>query len=154
MKLKIDRKWRKSTYTVGILYVDGVRFCETLEDKDRGLFQGDTLSQIKSLKVYGETAIPIGTYTVAMDVLSPKYSAVAWYKDLCVGKMPRLLDVPGFEGILIHPGNTALDSYGCILVGRNTKVGMVTESKATFKKLYKKMRAAHDRGEKITITIV
>ena len=154
MKLKIDRKWRKSTYTVGILYVDGVRFCETLEDKDRGLFQGDTLSQIKSLKVYGETAIPIGTYTVAMDVLSPKYSAVAWYKDLCGGKMPRLLDVPGFEGILIHPGNTALDSYGCILVGRNTKVGMVTESKATFKKLYKKMRAAHDRGEKITITIV
>lgn len=154
MKLKIDRKWRKSTYTVGILYVDGVRFCETLEDKDRGLFQGDTLSQIKSLKVYGETAIPIGTYTVAMDVLSPKYSAVKWYKDLCGGKMPRLLDVPGFEGILIHPGNTALDSYGCILVGRNTKVGMVTESKATFKKLYKKMRAAHDRGEKITITIV
>ena len=154
MKLKIDRKWRKSTYTVGILYVDGVRFCETLEDKDRGLFQGDTLSQSKSLKVYGETAIPIGTYTVAMDVPSPKYSAVAWYKDLCVGKMPRLLDVPGFEGILIHPGNTALDSYGCILVGRNTKVGMVTESKATFKKLYKKMRAAHDRGEKITITIV
>ena len=154
MKLKIDRKWRKSTYTVGILYVDGVRFCETLEDKDRGLFQGDTLSQIKSLKVYGETAIPIGTYTVAMDVLSPKYSAVAWYKDLCGGKMPRLLDVPGFEGILIHPGNTALDSYGCILVGRNTKVGMVTESKATFKKLYRKMKAAHDRGEKITITIV
>lgn len=154
MKLKIDRKWRKSTYTVGILYVDGVRFCETLEDKDRGLFQGDTLSQIKSLKVYGETAIPIGTYTVAMDVLSPKYSAVKWYKDLCGGKMPRLLDVPGFEGILIHPGNTALDSYGCILVGRNTKVGMVTESKATFKKLYRKMKAAHDRGEKITITIV
>ena len=154
MKLKIDRKWRKSTYTVGILYVDGVRFCETLEDKDRGLFQGDTLSQIKSLKVYGETAIPIGTYTVAMDVLSPKYSAVKWYKDLCGGKMPRLLDVPGFEGILIHPGNTALDSYGCILVGRNTKVGMVTESKATFKKLYRKMKAAHDRDEKITITIV
>ena len=154
MKLKIDRKGRKSTYTVGILYVDGVRFCETLEDKDRGLFQGDTISQIKSLKVYGETAIPIGTYTVAMDVLSPKYSAVAWYKDLCGGKMPRLLDVPGFEGILIHPGNTALDSYGCILVGRNTKVGMVTESKATFKKLYRKMKAAHDRGERITITIV
>ena len=154
MNLKLDRRWKKATYTVGILYVDGVRFCETLEDRDRGLFQGDTLSQIKSLKVYGETAIPIGKYTVAMDILSPKYSAVAWYKELCGGKMPRLLDVPGFEGILIHPGNTALDSYGCILVGRNTKVGMVTESKATFKKLYRKMKAAHDRGERITITIV
>ena len=154
MNLKLDRRWKKATYTIGILYVDGVRFSETLEDRDRGLFQGDTLAQIKSLKVYGETAIPIGKYTVAMDILSPKYSAVKWYKDLCGGKMPRLLDVPGFEGILIHPGNTALDSYGCILVGRNTKVGQVTESKATFTKLYKKMKAAHDRGEKITITIV
>ena len=154
MNLKLDRRWKKATYTIGILYVDGVRFSETLEDRDRGLFQGDTLAQIKSLKVYGETAIPIGKYTVAMDILSPKYSAVKWYKDLCGGKMPRLLDVPGFEGILIHPGNTALDSYGCVLVGRNTKVGMVTQSKDTFKKLYRKMKAAHDRGEKITITIV
>ena len=154
MKLKVDRRWKKATYTVGILYVDGVRFCETLEDRDRGLFQGDTLSQIKSLKVYGETAIPVGTYTVAMDVLSPKYSAVAWYKELCGGKMPRLLDVPGFEGILIHPLNNPLQTYGCVGVGRNTKVGELTESKATFKKLYKKMKAAHDRGEKITITIV
>ena len=154
MKLKVDRKWRKATYTVGILYVDGVRFCETLEDKDRGLFQGDTLSQIKSTKVYGETAIPIGTYKVAMDILSPKYSAVAWYKELCGGKMPRLLDVPGFEGILIHPLNNPLQTYGCIGVGRNTKVGELTESKATFKKLYKKMRDAHKRGETITITIV
>lgn len=154
MKLKIDRRWRKATYTVGILYVDGARFCETLEDKDRGLFQGDTLAQIKSLKVYGETAIPIGRYTVSMEVLSPKYAGVKWYKDLCGGKMPRLLDVPGFDGILIHPGNTALDSYGCILVGRNTKVGMVTQSKDTFKKLYKMMKAAHGRGEKISIEIV
>ena len=154
MKLKVDRKWKKATYTVGILYVDGVRFCETLEDKDRGLFQGDTLSVIKSTKVYGETAIPIGSYTVAMDILSPKYSAVSWYKELCGGKMPRLLDVPGFEGILIHPLNNPLQTYGCIGVGRNTKVGELTESKATFKKLYKKMRDAHKRGEKITITIV
>lgn len=154
MKLKVERRWKKATYTVGILYVDGVRFCETLEDKDRGLFQGDTLSIIKSTKVYGETAIPIGSYKVAMDILSPKYSAVAWYKELCGGKMPRLLDVPGFEGILIHPLNNPLQTYGCIGVGRNTKVGELTESKATFKKLYKKMRDAHKRGETITITIV
>ena len=154
MNLKLDRRWKKATYTIGILYVDGVRFSETLEDRDRGLFQTDTLSQIKSLKVYGETAIPVGKYRVAMDVLSPKYSAVQWYRDLCGGKMPRLLDVPGFEGILIHPLNNPLQTYGCIGVGRNTKVGELTESKATFKKLYKKMKAAHDRGEKITIEIV
>ena len=154
MRLKIDRKWRKATYTVGILYVDGVRFCETLEDKDRGLFQTDYLSVIKSIKVYGETAIPVGSYRVAMDILSPKYSAVKWYSDLCGGKMPRLLDVPGFEGILIHPLNNPLQTYGCIGVGRNTKVGELTQSKDTFKRLYKKMKAAHDRGETITIDIV
>lgn len=154
MNLKVERRWKKATYTIGILYVDGVRLCETLEDKDRGIFKGDDLSHIKDVKVYGETAIPCGEYRVAMDVVSPKYAAVKWYKDLCGGRMPRILDVPGFEGILVHPGNTALDSCGCVLVGRNTKVGMVTESRDTFKKLYKKMKAAHDRGERITITIV
>ena len=153
MRINIDRLWPKETYTVGLLYVDGVRLCETLEDKDRGLNQTDDLSVIRSVKVYGETAIPAGTYTVAMNIASPKYSAVKWYKDLCGGKMPRLLAVPGFEGTIIHSGNTALDSYGCILVGRNTKVGQLTESKATFKKLYKKMKDAYDRGETITIEI-
>jgi hypothetical protein len=67
--------------------------------------------------------------------------------------MPRLKDVPGFEGILIHTGNTALDTLGCILVGKNTIKGKLTESKATFAKLYKQMKAAHDRGEEITIEI-
>lgn len=154
MKLRIERRWRKDTYTIGILFVNGVRFCETLEDRDRGLTQADSMDQIRSLKVYGETAIPTGTYRVAMNVLSPKYAAVAWYKDLTGGKMPRLLDVTGFDGILIHPLNNPLQTYGCIGVGRNTKVGQLTESKATFKKLYKLMKAARDRGETITIEIV
>lgn len=154
MKLKVERRWKKTTYTIGILYVDGVRFCETLEDKDRGLKQSDSLSFIKSRKVYQETAIPTGTYKVAMNVTSPKYSASSWYWKLCQGKVPRLLDVPGWEGVLVHTGNTALDTAGCILVGRNTKVGQLTESKATFEKLYKKMRAAADKGEAITIEIV
>ena len=88
-----------------------------------------------------------------MNVTSPKYAAVSWYHQLCLGKMPRLRDVPGFDGILIHPGNTALDTLGCILVGKNTKVGQLTESKATFKALYKEMKKASDKGEAITITI-
>ena len=67
--------------------------------------------------------------------------------------MPRLENVPGFSGILIHPGNTALDSSGCILVGKNTKVGQITDSKNTFSKLYKKMKKAYDKGEKITLEI-
>lgn len=153
MRLTVDRRWKKATYTIGILYVDGVRFCETLEDKDRGLKQTDSYSSIRSRKVYGETAIPTGTYEIRMDIVSPKYGAVSWYQNLCGGKMPRLTGVPCFEGILIHPGNTALDSYGCLLVGRNTKVGQVTSSKDTFAALYKKMKAAADRGETITIEI-
>lgn len=154
MKLLVERRWKKETYTIGVLFVDGIRFCETLEDKDRGLNQTDSLSYIKSKKVYQETAIPTGTYKISMNTISPKYSASAWYWKLCQGKVPRLLNVPGWEGVLIHTGNTALDTAGCCLVGRNTKVGQVTESKATFEKLYKKMKAAHDKGEEITIEIV
>lgn len=154
MKIKVERRWPKATYTIGVLLVDGVRLCETLEDKDRGLTKDDSLSKIRQVKVPGETAIPKGTYTVRMDVVSPKYSAVAWFKKLCEGKMPRLVGVPGFEGILIHPGNTALDTLGCILVGRNTKVGQLTASRETFAVLYGKMKAAADRREEITIEIV
>lgn len=153
MKLLLDRKWKKDTYTIGILYVDGVRFCETCEDKDRGLKQTDSLTTIKKKKVYGETAIPTGVYNIRMDIISPKYAGIAWYQKVCRGRMPRLENVPGFEGILIHPGNSALDSLGCILPGRNTIKGQVTSSRDTFEKLFKKMRSAADRGEKVTIEI-
>ena len=154
MKVKVDRRWKKDTYTIGRLYVNGVYFCNTLEDRDRGLKQSDPLGIIQSKKIYGETAIPTGAYGVAMSVTSPKYAGVKWYWNLCKGMMPRLLSVKGFEGILIHPGNTHLDTYGCVLVGKNTKVGQLTESRATFEKLYKKMKAAYDKGEEITIEIV
>jgi hypothetical protein len=109
-------------------------------------------SQIKGLKVYGETAIPIGTYTVDMNTVSPKFKDRAWAKPYG-GKLPRLLKVPGYEGILIHLGNTAKDSLGCILVGLNTKVGMVTNSTEHFHKLMKELLAAKLKGEEIKITI-
>ncbi len=153
MKILIDRKWKKETYTIGKLYVNGSLFCNTLEDCDRKIKQTDSLNTIKSKKIYGETAIPTGKYKITLDVTSPKYSAVKWYKNLCKGKMPRLLDVPGFEGILIHPGNTPFDTYGCILVGKNTIKGQLTQSKDTFAKLYKLMKDAYDRGETIEIEI-
>ena len=155
MKLTIDRKWKKATYTIGRLYIDGLYYCNTLEDRDRGLRQGDSLASIKSRKVYGETAIPAGTYGVTLNVTSQKYAAVAWYWQLCRGKMPRLLNVPGFDGILIHPGgsNGPLDTRGCILVGKNTKVGRLTESKTTFKEVYRRLKEAADRGDEITIEI-
>ena len=154
MKLKVERRWPKATYTIGRLYIDGIYYCNTLEDADRGLKWNDPLSFIQSRKVAGETAIPKGKYTITMNVTSPKYAGVAWYYNLCRGKMPRLLHVPGFDGILIHPGTTALDTRGCILVGKNTKVGKLTDSKVTFQQIYKLMKAASDKGEEITIEIV
>ena len=68
-------------------------------------------------------------------------------------KVPRLENVPGYEGILIHSGNTAEDTEGCILVGQNKVVGKVINSKATFLQLYDKMYAAYQKGENIEITI-
>ncbi|MBO6064609.1 MAG: hypothetical protein J6P62_11625 [Bacteroidales bacterium] len=156
MKLKVERRWPKVTYTIGRLYIDGIFYCNTLEDRDRGLSQTDPLPTIQKRKIAGETAIPKGTYDVLMNVTSPKYAGVAWYYNFCRGKMPRLKDVPGFDGILIHPGgsNGPLDTRGCILVGRNTKVGKLTDSRACFQEIYRLMKQAADQGEKITIEIV
>jgi hypothetical protein len=153
MKLLVDRAWKKDTYTISRFFVDGKRFYESLEDKDRGLKQTDSLEHILKIKVPGETAIPSGIYKITLDVVSAKYKAVKWYNDLCGGRMPRLLNVPGYDGILIHPLTSALDSRGCIGVGRNTIKGKLTSSRDTFKSLYQKMKVAWDRGEEITIEI-
>ena len=155
MKIKVERRWPKATYTIGRFYIDGVFYCNTLEDRDRGLEQWQHKDYIKARKVAGETAIPKGTYTVVMNVTSPKYAGVPWYWNFCQGKMPRLLNVPCFDGILIHPGgsNGALDTRGCILVGRNKKVGKLTDSRACFQEVYRLMKKAADRGEEITIEI-
>lgn len=154
MKLLVERNWKKEGYTIGKLYVDGEFFCNTLEDKDRGLKNTMALAEIKKLKVAGTTAIPTGTYSINMNVISPRYSSKDWYIKNCHGaKMPRLEEVPGFIGILIHPGNTAAETDGCLLVGKNDVKGMVTKSKEYFLQLYNKMYAAYQRGENIEITI-
>lgn len=154
MKLKLERRWPKVTYTIGRLYIDGIFYCNTLEDRDRGLNQTDPIDVIRKRKIAGETAIPKGTYQVLMNVTSPKYAGVAWYYNFCRGKMPRLKDVPGFDGILVHPGSDALSTRGCILVGRNSKIGKLTDSRACFQEVYRLMKEAADRGEEITIEIV
>lgn len=135
MKLRVERLWKKPAYTVGRLFVDGKFFCNTLEDTVRDLGN--------EKKVYGKTAIPYGEYKVVYN-WSPKFGR----------NLPRLLNVPAFEGILIHPGNTADDSAGCILVGRNTEVGRLTESRYTSDKLNVLIEDAQRRGESITIEIV
>lgn len=150
----VERKWKKEEYTIGKLSIDGTFFCNTLEDKDRGLTNTMSLAEIKKLKKAAITAIPTGTYNVRMDIVSPKYSKSTWYTKNCNGsRMPRLENVPGYEGVLIHAGNTAKDTEGCLLVGKNDVVGMVTKSKDYFLQLYNKMYAAYKKGEKIEITI-
>ena len=153
LELLLDRKYRKETYTIGNLYVDGEWFCNTLEDKDRGLSQTMTLEEINKIKVYRETAIPTGRYEVRMDIVSPKYNGVKWYKDNFGGRMPRFESVKGFSGILIHSGNTALDSNGCILVGLNEAKGKVLDSRSTFQKLWKVLEQARKTGKTIYLTI-
>lgn len=155
MKILVERKWKKEEYTIGKLYIDNVFFCNTLEDKDRGLNSGMPLEEVRKTKKASITAIPTGTYNVRMDMVSPKYSKSDWYIKNCHGaRMPRLENVIGYEGVLIHPGNSAKDSDGCILVGKNDVKGMVTKSKEHFLTLYNKMFAAYSKGEKIEITVV
>jgi hypothetical protein len=153
MELLVDRKWKKQDYTVGQLFVDEEFFSNTMEDTDRGLDDGMELWMIKNKKIPTKTAIPTGRYEVKLNIVSPKFSQKPFYMDFCKGKVPRLMNVKGFEGILIHCGNTHLNSAGCILVGNNTIKGKLTDSQETFKRLYAKMKEAQDRGEKIFITI-
>ena len=149
MKLIVKRIAKKPTYTIGKLYIDGVYFCDTVEDTDRGLFQGQSLDLIKKIKIPNKTAIPTGTYKLTLNVVSPKYSKKAIYQEICKGRVPRLLDVPGYDGVLIHIGNSADDSSGCILVGQNKVVGKVINSTETFRKLYNKIKGQKDLTIKI-----
>lgn len=144
MLITIDRKYKKDNYTIGRLYINGNFFCNTLEDKDRGLKSTMSESFIASHKVKNETAIPTGKYKLTLETLSPKYCNNAFYKKVCGGYVPRLLDVKGFSGILIHCGNTAEDSSGCILVGNNSANGMVLESQKTFIKLYDILKSSKE----------
>lgn len=152
MIITIKRTYKKTNYTIGDLFVNNQWFCNTLEDVDRGLKKEDPLSYILKYKRFGSVAIPSGTYDLSINIKSPKYSKLDKYK-IIQGKMPRIMNIPGFDGILIHPGNTAKDTKGCILVGKNKVKGMVCESVDTFFKLYKTLQDANNKGEKITLTI-
>ena len=149
MTLRLKRRYKGANYTIGDLYIDGKWFSDTLEDTDRGLTNTMSKDEIAKIKVYGKTAIPTGTYVVDMNTVSSKFGKRSWAKPYG-GKVPRLLDVPGYEGVLIHPGNTAEDTLGCVIVGKNTVKGMVTSSQITFKALMKVLTKTKDE---ITITI-
>jgi hypothetical protein len=152
MELKLKRIALRETYTIGRLYVDNHYFSDTIEDRVRDINKDGDLNDAGEGKVYGKTAIPYGRYEITMKVQSPKYSQRASYA-WCKGYLPRLLNVPHFDGILIHAGNTADDSAGCLLVGENKVKGQVINSMATLKRLIPILKHASDSGEKIWITI-
>ena len=139
MNILLKRIARKPTYTIGQMYIDGAYFCDTIEDTDRGLSQQLPASVNRAKKRQGVTAIPTGRYRVTLQVRSPRFATKQQYQ-FCRGYLPRLVNVPAFDGVLIHIGNTASDTEGCILVGKNKKVGRVLESAATFRALYERLK--------------
>ncbi len=115
--LRLKVRYFGREYSIGTLYVDGVRFCDTLEDPVRDYNRDGDLNDRGEGKMYGRTAIPFGKYRVIVN-RSPRFRR----------ELPRLLEVPHFEGILIHRGNSAKDTSGCILVGENKVKGRVINS--------------------------
>lgn len=142
MKITIERKYRKEGYTIGALFINGKWICNTLEPRDRGLKQSMSRMEIAIAKVFHETAIPEGSYRV-MAGLSTKFNA----------RRPYLLDVPGFKGIMIHEGNTVRDTTGCIIVGKNTVKGRLTESRKCLGEVMGCVLDAESRGEVVMITV-
>lgn len=140
MKLFIARK-KMQGFTPGRLYIDGILECSTLEDQVREI-EGQPVGL---WKIHGETAIPRGTYQV-----------VVTYSNRFKRQLPLLLNVPGFEGVRIHPGNTAADTEGCILVGAddgNWQDAWLGSSKIAFNKLFPKIQIALGRGEQVWLTV-
>lgn len=134
MRLTLMRIANRPTYCIGKFYIDGVYFCDTIEDTDRGLDDGMSEAEIKQKKVKGQTAIPTGTYPVHI-TWSPKYKK----------PMPLLERVKGYSGIRIHSGNTAKDTEGCLIVGKNKEVGKVLESRKTYNELFKILNTTNER---------
>lgn len=142
MNLKLKRRYFCDKYTIGSLYLNDKYFCDTLEDPNRDINKNGKFDN-GEIKIKGNTCIPFGKYKIIVN-LSPKFKR----------ELPRLLDVPSFEGVLIHRGNTAKDTEGCILVGENKVKGMVINSTIYEQKIVNILKEIQGRGEQITIEIV
>ena len=134
MKIEVNRIFKASNYTIGELSVNNNYVCDTLEDKVR----------VDGEKVYAETSIPTGTYTLVLSY-SNRFKKV----------MPEILNVPNFSGIRIHCGNSSKDTEGCLLVGKwdGKTENWISDSKNSYNKLYPLLEEAFNKKENITITI-
>ncbi len=135
MDLLLIRKTNTEKSTIGDLFVNDKLECFTLEDMDRKLEDG-------GIKIPKKTAIPRGKYEIIIDK-SRRFNTF----------LPHLLDVPQFEGIRFHPGNTSEDTEGCILPGEVRGVDKIFNSRMAYDKLFTKLSSAWNVDEKITITI-
>lgn len=143
MVIRIDRQWKKAEYTISRVFINGNYYgCNALEDTDRGLLQSMQLSELQRRKIKGKTAIPRGYYDVRI-TYSQKYKRM----------MPLVVDVPAFSGIRLHSGNSAKDTEGCILFGKNDKVGWISDSRYWTNKIYNEIERALNRGEKVTLIV-
>ena len=141
MELVLTRTARTGRSTIGELTVDNNFECFVLEDKDRGLQQGMPVSELMALKIKAKTAIPTGRYEVVVS-----------FSDRFKKMLPLLLNVPVFEGIRIHPGNTDENTEGCLLPGKTKSPDFVGSSRIAFTALFDKIKAAIQR-EKVFITV-
>lgn len=140
MKLTLKRIALRPTYTIGKLYIDDVYFCDTIEDTVRDLNKNGKFDNGEK-KIHSKTAIPYGTYEIKW-TYSPRFKKYT----------PQLMDVPSFEGIRIHAGNTSADTEGCLILGENKQVGKVLNSRATINKFYQIIKEACSNGN-VTIEI-
>lgn len=154
VKLKRLKSTFDKDYVIGKLYINDVFFCNTLEDKWRNLSQDMTEEEIKKIKVKGQTCIPRGRYRITLNIISPKFYKKTYYKRFCNGKLPRLIEVKQYQGVLMHKGSTPKDTEGCILLGFNEIKGMLLRSQEAFEKVYNKLKDAKDKSEEIWINIV
>lgn len=140
MKLTLKRIALRPTYTIGKLYIDDAYFCDTLEDTVRDTNKSGKFDNGEQ-KIKGKTAIPYGTYEIKW-TYSPRFKKYT----------PQLMNVPSFEGIRVHVGNTSADTEGCLILGENKQVGKVLNSRATINKFYPIIKEACSNG-KVTIEI-
>lgn len=140
MKLTLKRIALRPAYTIGKLYIDDVYFCDTIEDAVRDINKNGKFDNGEK-KVHSKTAIPYGTYEIKW-TYSPRFKKYT----------PQLMNVPSFEGIRIHSGNTSADTEGCLILGENKQVGKVLNSRATINKFYPIIKEACSNG-KVTIEI-
>lgn len=151
MRIKVIREILTPTETLGSLYINDKFFCYTLEDVDRHFINNQSEEFIKAHKVKANTAIPSGEYRMVLS-MSNRFKRI----------MPEVLNVPAFQGIRFHGGNTHKDSEGCVLVAKQRNVNKPSSWQgiknwifgSQEKQLVAEMQKALSKGEKIELSIV